>query len=44
MILFSRLKLSRRLRWILAVGGLVVAAVLLFINLQRPVLPGTMGP
>lgn len=32
MILFSRLKLSRRLLWILAIGGLVVAAVLLFIN------------
>jgi lysophospholipase L1-like esterase len=43
MSLFRRLKLSRRLLWILAIGGIVVGAALLFIN-YRFNLPEGRGP
>ena len=46
MTLLSRFKLSRTLRWILAIGGIVVVSVLLFINYRfyLPVGTGPAGP
>jgi lysophospholipase L1-like esterase len=41
--LVSRFQISRRLRWILAIGGIAVVAVLLFIN-YRFILPVGTGP
>ncbi len=46
MTLISRFQMSRRLRWILAIGGLALVAVLLFINYRfyLPVGTGPAGP
>lgn len=46
MSLISRFKISRTLRWILAIGGMAVVAVLLFINYRfyLPVGTGPAGP
>lgn len=46
MTLLSRFKLSRRLRWILAIGSIVVIAVMLFINYRfyLPIGTGPAGP
>jgi lysophospholipase L1-like esterase len=46
MTLISRFQISRRLRWILAIGGIAVVGVLLFINYRfyLPVGTGPAGP
>src|SRR6476659_172676 len=46
MALFSRFRISRRLRWILAIGGVIVIAALLLVNYRfyLPVGSGPAGP